>query len=655
MLRPAGQGRNTLVSPPLPSNPGMLELRSDSVSLTPGNLLFESGQGRPKYIGLLLLPQPNASRRVYFGLNSKGNPTERENHPDRLPRLIITYLRKIPPIPACATEPPELAAIQSDGRPADTSSCNFIPATDPVSSGGYKLYPYEIAPDIRTNTQTAYRGRLYVVQKAGSVTRLEELGPLGGLIASVPLDGEVRARSPMVVDTFGRLRIVTNTAIFTAQLGTSSNGTALPDHIDKKPFDFGQAPKTVVPGPDGTLYIVKQGIFALNPEVGALDKNGSVVRPEKLWEVAISDDTSPRITLSPDGHFLYALAKFAGNKSGFVAINAQTGKDVSLLPGKVDTSGKSVTWISGMNFDRTAVGQTIPIGALSCTAVAVSSTSLTCKEDLGVHKGVSWADFPQDLKSFHNPVVAQGLKGVDFVYVTGDSGSRAILWAAQNDPVTQNGDLLARFTGVWKYPLDENTLTGQPILDPAMTPEGEGLAKKRVYFFQGSRPGVDGSSKLIAITALDGTRVFEPPVSVELAGKWIAEANPVVDGAGNIMIWADHTLYGFSAETKSLFRLLTVKDVSPPPQLLFGPGGALYAASESAASGATVRALIPSFQQSDAGPANIYSPTNLYLTGGPARQASKSWILGARGSVLLGENFAVKTGETLSVRVNAGP
>jgi hypothetical protein len=32
----------------------------------------------------------------------------------------------------------------------------------------------------------------------------------------------------------------------------------------------------------------------------------------------------------------------------------------------------------------------------------------------------------------------------------------------------------------------------------------------------------------------------------------------------------------------------------------------------------------------------------------------KSWILGARGSVLLGENFTVKTGETLSVRVSAG-
>src|ERR1700722_6093051 len=67
---PAGQERNTLVSPPLPTDPRLLALRSDTVSLTLGNLLLESGQGRPRYIGLLLLPQPNASRRVYFGLNS---------------------------------------------------------------------------------------------------------------------------------------------------------------------------------------------------------------------------------------------------------------------------------------------------------------------------------------------------------------------------------------------------------------------------------------------------------------------------------------------------------------------------------------------------------------------------------------------------------
>ena len=197
----------------------------------PGLYSLQGGRTLVEMMAAVGGMQPNASRRVYFGLNSKEDP-------GRLPRLIITYRRKMPQIPPCATAPSELTTIQSDGRPDDTSSCNFIPRTDiPLSSSDYKLYPYEVATGTRTKTQAAYRDRLYVVQQAGAAARLEELGPLGGLIASVPIDGEVRAGSAMVVDSFGRLRIVTNTAIFTAQLGNSSNGTDLPGHIDKKPFD----------------------------------------------------------------------------------------------------------------------------------------------------------------------------------------------------------------------------------------------------------------------------------------------------------------------------------------------------------------------------------------------------------------------------------
>jgi len=585
---PSGnQGQSTLVSPPLPTNADMLELRSDSASLTPGSLLLNSGQGRPRYIGLLLLPQPNASRRLYYGLNSKDD-REPENHPARVPRLIITYSRKVPPIPPCATEPSALALIQSDARPADTSSCNFLPKTDVPANNGF--YLFQVAANVRTKVPVSYLDRLYAVRKVESVTRLEELDPLGGLTAFVPLDGEVRPGSPMFVDAFGRLRIITNDAIFTAQLGSNSpDKTNLPASVDKKAFDFGQVPETVIPGPDGTLYVVKQGIFALNPEVGELDKSGKVVRPERLWKVATGDENSTRITLGPDGHFLYVLARFVGNKSRFAAINAQTGKDVQLPP----------------------------------------------------------ADFPDDLNSFRNPVVARGLKGVDLVYITGDSGSGATLWAVSNDPVTQNGDLLARFGEVWKYPLEKNTAVGQPILDPTATPEGVGLINKKVYFLQSFRGGA-GTTKLTAVSALDGTKKFETPEPTGSIGKW--STDPVVDSAGNLMFWASDTLFGFTPETKSLFA---GQVVSSPPQLLFGPSGTLYTAYGTGDTGTTVNALIPSFQQSDAGPTNIYSPSHLYVTGSAARQAVKPWTLGARGSVMLGDNFSVKLGETLTVRVNA--
>ena len=120
----------------------------------------------------------------------------------------------------------------------------------------------------------------------------------------------------------------------------------------------------------------------------------------------------------------------------------------------------------------------------------------------------------------------------------------------------------------------------------------------------------------------------------------------MVDSSGNVF-WANNALYGFTSETKSL---LTAPVVSSTPQLLFGPGGTLYAAYSSAQS-TTVSALIPSFQQSDTSPTSIYSPTHLYVTGG-ARQGGKPSTLEARGSVILGESFSVKMGETLTVRVN---
>jgi hypothetical protein len=586
-----GEEMTRLVSSPLPTGEE-LQLRSDAASLARGNLLVDPGQDRPRYIGVLLLPQGNSSRRVYYGLNSKDRAGQ-ENHPGRRPRLIITYRRKISTLPACASEPSTLATIQSDGRPGAASSCNFVPRTDNHLSSEYTLRPLKVAVDTRTRAQVVYRDRLYVVRKKGSHTLLEELSPLGSLIASVNLDGEVRPGSPMVVDAFGRLRILTNDAIFTAQL--KSNGNDLPASVDKKSFAFGQTPALVVPGPDGTLYIVDKGIFALNPEVGELDKNGKVVHPEELWRVAISDEVSARITLSPDGQFLYALAKFAGKKSEFVAINAQTGKDVTLRP---DKAGKA---------------------------------------------------FPDDLNSFRNPVVARGLKGVDFVYITGNSGSGATLWAVRNDPVTQSGDFLARLTAVWKYPLEQKTVVGQPILDPTVPALSEGLTKKKLYFVQGLSGG-SGTPQLTVVSAIDGTKVAETPEPAAPAGKWSTEANPVADSGGNVMFWANNHLYGFTAGGKSLFSA-SVK--SPSSHLSFGPGGTLYAAEPTADTGSTVVALIPSFQQNDAGPANVYSPTQLYMTGDPARKVVKSWVLGARGNVVLGENFSVKMGESLTVRVNA--
>jgi hypothetical protein len=583
---PALHERITLVSPPLPTDPDLLESRSDSVTLPTTSLLHSEG-GR-RYIGLVLLPQPNASRRVYYGLNAD----DITNHPGRLPRLIITYNRKSPRFTACASEPSRLALIQSDGRLADSSSCPFMP--NPTSSA-YVLLP--VAANSLTKTPVVYGDRLYVVLKEGSETRLEELSPLGGLIASVPLTSEVRQGSPMVVDRFGRLRIITNTAILTAQLGPAPDlspaGRELPGSVAVKSFTFGDVPKIVVPGPDGTLYIAKQGtaaqgIFALNPEVGELDASDKVVHPEKLWEVATADENTTKITLSPDGHFLYALARFTGGKSRFIAINAQTGVDFQLLPGKVNAS-----------------------------------------------------DFPDNLNTFRNPVVAEGLNGVDFVSITGNSGSGATLWGVRNDPVTQNKDFVARLSPVWKYPLESNSDVGQPILDPTTPPENKRLSLKQLDFLK-LKEGPAGSPKLIAVGALKGNKVYETPEPPALPGQMSTEGNPVVDSAGNVFLWANNILYGFTADTKSLF---TAPVASSPLELLFGPGGTLYAVS-----GTTISALVPSFTLSADSPTDICSPTHLQVMG-TATKGSQPRTLRARGSVILGNGFVVRSGAQLKVTV----
>ncbi len=661
---------STLESDLLPKNKDELELRSDFASLPRAGLLKSKPDGS-RYIGLVLLPQPNASRRVYYGLTTqnKDDPKDTYDHPDRLPRLIITYRRPPPPYSAsaCSSEPSALALSQSDGRQADTSPCPFMPtlnnpapAPDDPAKSVYVLL--QVAPGTRTRTPVVYGNRIYVVRGDESQSRLEELGPLGDIIASLPLvvvDGKGEKRflkvapdSLMVVDRFGRLRIITNDAILTAQLGT---GGSLPASVEESKFAFGAVPDTVVPGPDGTLYIVKQSIFALNPKVEKLGANGELV-PEKLWDVAIENPESARITLSPDGRFLYALTRLADKYSGFVAINAQSGKDVQLLAGKVNTSGTIVTWVSGLKFDKAGVteGQRIPIGrgenTKFCTVQAVqtkSPQSLTCKEDIGKHTEVPWADFPEYLTSFRNPVVARGLHEVDYIYIAGNLGEKTTLWGVRNEPgpVPRDRDYLARLTAEWKYNPGENSSVGQPILDPTPAPADTGLSQKRLYFLQ---KGGGGEPKLVALKALDGTLAAQPATPPRLPAKISTEGNPVVDSDKDVILWADNTLYGFAADTGPLFT--AQPEMSRVPQLLFGPGGTLYAAYGPPGSVSTVSALVPSFTLNAGSPTDICSPTHLQVTG--TATAGQQWQLSARGSVILGNGFVVQSGAQLKVKVN---
>ncbi len=127
-----------------------------------------------------------------------------------------------------------------------------------------------------------------------------------------------------------------------------------------------------------------------------------------------------------------------------------------------------------------------------------------------------------------------------------------------------------------------------------------------------------------------------------MPGLVSTEGNPVMDSAGNVILWANNTLYGFTADAKSLFAAPVA---SSPLQLLFGPGGTLYAIS-----GTTVSALVPSFTLNAGSPTDICSPTHLQVMG-TATKGSQPRTLRARGSVILGNGFQVQNGAELKVTV----
>jgi hypothetical protein len=586
-----------LVSPLLPEDSTALELRSDSVII--GSSYFNVPQ-----VCLVLLPQGNASRRIYYGL-PKDTSADKIDHPNRLPRLIITYRAPIPADRAFS-EPSVLALTQSDGRQADSS---LMASTLPLGNlGGYLVEPdfelRQVTTGSLTRTPAIYRSGLYVVRKEGATTYLQQFSSIDGTSAgkqiALPGDVEVRPGSLMVVDRFGRLRIITNDAILETTVDPA-HGTFTP--IRKIDFAFSQVPRIVIPGQDGTLYIVQNSIYALNPDVGQIDAKGKFI-PSKLWDLATANPDSARITLNPDGTFLYALGQFKDGKSRFRAINAQTGQAVPLNGGIVNTSGKTVTWVSGMDFERISRDQTIPIGdKSSCHVVTVnpSSTRLTCRENFPNESGVQWAAFPDNLTKFRNPVVAKTPKG-DFVYITGASGSYATLWGVRNEPAELDPkskdfgvekSLVARFTGVWNYTGNSGnylhsfiwnssndqqvpyhtTDISQPILDTIVPGKGEGLSQRKLCFLDNELGGP------AVVDALNGKilRQYQTWPNIDNAAF---DENPVADKDG-LLFWSSDKLYIVRTNPPnhgSNFRPLRTPT---PPQLLFGANGSLFAADAS--------------------------------------------------------------------------
>ena len=86
----------------------------------------------------------------------------------------------------------------------------------------------------------------------------------------------------------------------------------------------------------------------------------------------------------------------------------------------------------------------------------------------------------------------------------------------------------------------------------------------------------------------------------------------MVDSAGKVIFWANGTLYAFSAEGEILFTAKPA--ISSPPQLLFGPGGKLYAAASNTVSELKLMGEEVECSVFDDGYANLAGPSD-YLFG----------------------------------------
>lgn len=511
--------------------------------------------GPARRLILLLEPTASASQRIFYGLDPAA--------PGLQARLIVTYTYKTPPpASACTSEPAAQAAIQSDGRLADTSSCAFIAPPDNPTRQKYTRL--DVA-DTLTKTPAVYRDFFYVIRKRGNEYFLDALKPLGEPAPgwqSLKVDATILPGTPMIVDRYGRLRIVTQNEIFTCHLSTPT------PKLEKTPFAFGSPPAAVVPGADGSLYVVAGTIFALNPDL------------RKLWQLSIDASASTAITLGPDGRFVYALAKLQ-SKSKFVAINAQTGQDVEV------------------------------------------------------------AGFPDYLTELRNPVTVHQASGADFISVAGKSSDKAVLWIVRNVPKTQTPESLAVLTKRWEY-ADASTGIGQPILC-SVKPNPQNLSTFRLCFVVASAGKAELAS--IPLDADSGTklRTETPAPALTVPG-----GNPVADASGNVIFWASNTLYGFAGQGGQSFAVKPEPALPPDPQLIFGPGGTLYAVTDQRNS-MMINVLVPSFTLNATSPPGVYSPTQLEATGVAA--AGKKWTLESFGNMILGNGFQVQTGAELTVRV----
>jgi hypothetical protein len=500
------------------------------------------------------------------------------------PRLIVEYELIDRP-----------AVNQSDGLPAVQSQKGFLPSPLPFS------YTTQKFPAAYSYTPAFYKNLVFLMTDSGG-KKLLALDPLGNQVWQMPLDKEAPGQH-LLVSQSGRLYIIGNDKILYTDLDPK-NPASLPAKLTMVNPERGLNP-TVAPslGSNGNLYFVSgHEIYGLNADF------------KELWRVATATVRASRLTVDPDGEFVYLLTQ----KEGLVTINAQTGEVCS-------TEFKTTSDTNAVLYAPVVVrylGDSEGNGAADKIYVAAnggnegmlelfdnfnsSKTKLDCKEK--IRAGLNWPP----LKGLWSQPIADQLS----VGTPGKANADKKIYAV----------MVAGIGDKWRGALEEIGWLNN---------------EKKTAVCAAYKPGDNKCDDGFAVGDKSYLANGGNLTSDKLAGRF------VWNGSGAIGLYA----FGLPAPFSSLLVANQTSGISGESRLYFGTDGTLY--TNDARNGTDIvatpvlRAIIPQYTLKGDSAAEIISPTHLRIDG----EVSKATTLKAGGSVLFGTGFTVKKGSSLTVTI----
>jgi len=369
-----------------------------------------------------------------------------------------------------------IAAIVSRGSTGGTAAHELTPF---CRVDGTKISSYKAA---------TYDGLNYVVrtypnrQTNTTEWHLDAQDPFGNVVWSKPLPSALGEKARVVVNDSGRLTIVSQNRFIIYQLSAANPRQQPAAHVMDKTVSGVKAPAALLPGADGGLYVIDDtDLYALNPDL------------QMLWRTGVGTSASARMTLGPDGQYLYATVFLPdGNNRtpGLMAINAQSGKAPRLLI------------------------------------------------------------FPPETKTFHNPVVIKASDGqADYIYIAANSQNSGVLRTVRNQPTVSSGDRIAAIGHV----KNETGLFSQPAPDGT----ADNLLSKKLYVvWKENQSGPARLVTVNAYTGTIENGATAPEIKVAETSELWSGGNLVMDTKGNIFFWENGIFYGYGGAHQLFARNL---------------------------------------------------------------------------------------------------